>query len=63
MSELLSPKNSQQPEVLELPKSLKQGWGLSHDSRGKLYVSDGSDQIQVINSQTMETVDRIRIRD
>jgi len=66
MGNLLSPPEqqaAQQPEVLDLPKSMKQGWGLSHDSRGKLYVSDGSDQIQVIESKTMETVDRIRVRD
>ena len=65
MQDLMS-ENSEldvKPTILDLPTSMKQGWGLSHDTRGRLYVSDGSDQIKVVDLRTMETVDRITVRD
>ena len=43
---------------------MKQGWGLSHDDlHGKLYISDGTDSIKIVDPRTMETTNRIRVRD
>ena len=43
---------------------MKQGWGLSHDElHGKLYISDGTDSIKIVDPRTMETTNRIRVRD
>ena len=53
-----------EPEILDLPSSMKQGWGLSHDDlHGKLYISDGTDSIKIVDPRTMETTNRIRVRD
>ena len=53
-----------EPEILELPSSMKQGWGLSHDDlHGKLYISDGTDSIKIVDPRTMEATNRIRVRD
>ena len=40
------------PEKIDLPSPLIQAWGLASDSLGKLYVTDGSNYISVINSKT-----------
>ena len=39
---LENPNNRAQYEVRQLPEPLEQGWGLSHDSNGLLYMTDGT---------------------
>ena len=42
-TELLNNTNNQTSyEYVDLPEPLEQGWGLSHDSTGLLYMTDGS---------------------
>lgn len=58
-------ENAELLEVTEipLPPPLKQGWGLSHNSRGHLFVSDGTDTIHVIDSASWKLLDSIRVKD
>lgn len=35
--------------TLANPAPIKEGWGMTHDSKGLLYISNGSNTIFVIN--------------
>jgi glutaminyl-peptide cyclotransferase len=39
-----------------------EGWGLTHDTR-QIYMSDGSEQIRVWNTSTLQEMRRIRVHD
>jgi len=36
--------------TLPMPRTMREGWGLTHDGRGSLYASDGSDTLHVLSS-------------
>lgn len=50
------------PQIDSLPKPLVQGWGLSHDSFGSLYVSDGSSVIRVVDPKTWQVKKQIYVK-
>ena len=49
-------------EQLDLPHPMKQAWGLSNDSKGRLYISDGTNEIYVVDpaSWQVETIISVR---
>ena len=51
------------PIVKELPEPLIEGWGLSHDSSGNLYATDGSYFISIINPIEWQIVRQIKVVD
>ena len=38
-----------------------QAWGLSHDSNGLLYMTDGTNMIHVIDASTWQAVKQIQV--
>ena len=53
---------SADPESSELPRPLIQAWGLSRDSKGHLYITDGSDQIHVVDPHKWRVVNSIKVK-
>jgi glutaminyl-peptide cyclotransferase len=40
-----------------------EGWGLTSDGRGEVFMSDGSSEIRVLDAKTLSEKRRIRVRD
>lgn len=53
-------------KTLELPQPIKEGWGLTHkviDGQTKLFITDGSNQVFVLDPKTMhidKTIDVLK---
>ena len=48
--------------ALPLPNGMREGWGLTTDDAGKLYASDGTDTLHVLDARTLEVLRRIKVR-
>ena len=51
-------------KTLEQPAELRQGWGMTkriENGEVRLYASDGSHQIFIIDPETFKTVDMIEV--
>ena len=58
---LENPTNNAPYEVRQLPEPLEQGWGLSHDDNGLLYMTDGTNQITVIDPEQWRIIKHIKV--
>ena len=51
--------NLQKLATLKLPNQIKEGWGLSHDSKnGKIYMTDGSAKVFFDNEELYKNTDK-----
>lgn len=42
--------------VHKLPRTMREGWGLTHDEQGTLFASDGSSTLHVLSADTFQQV-------
>lgn len=48
--------------TVELPASIREGWGITHGGDGKIYVSDGTAQLHVLDAETFQKIDTVHVR-
>jgi glutaminyl-peptide cyclotransferase len=50
-------------ETRDMWPQVKEGWGMTHDEERKIiYISEGTDKIILINSQTLEYIDEFKVK-
>lgn len=46
----------------KMPRSMREGWGLTHDGQGHYYASDGTPTLHVLDDETLDVVRTITVR-